>query len=579
MAMSGKSGDFWDLGDFRKSNAKISHNSVSRDTSAVEISANNSVGDTQRNSADSSVSYQHFSDSSITKFIPPHTDSAFKKKYCIFEYEPQNPFIKKVRLLGEREDTILFSKENLFMRERAALLNRSASEVPFVPFYSYSPRYSQLTKPQLRYYLWWRQNVREGVYLKTEISYLMLYVYELATSDEHEDLSAALNYMCALLVNYTSREINITVKMMIRDIICDFCLIHNLTPPMHMLSGIEPQIINRSFLPEIFAFSSDSIDLSMSVYDYRKSKFYSDNAEIFDTAMQSALNTVLTSKEAFESLTSFTKGLYGAVTSERHPFSRLVNITSRSVSVEVTYFELSNVRPAITDIVRYCENKLREHLGIKNKISIMSVNPTAKSVIDEFFELNYPPRPTIDRRRRDAKIEHEVHEYDKLYDIPKAEISPERALKIERESWDTTKILTEAFSDYDAQSDIEQDLTQKPESVIAEPRSPALAEPTDSICTSSSVPTSVNTTEGQESAYSKLCGVIGEGAKLIELCLNNAPATEQRRLAASLGISLDELADTINEASLDVVGDIVLESYDGVSYSIIEDYKDLFSDL
>ena len=53
---------------------------------------------------------------------------------------------------------------------------------------------------------------------------------------------------------------------------------------------------------------------------------------------------------------------------------------------------------------------------------------------------------------------------------------------------------------------------------------------------------------------------------------------EQRRFASSHGVSLDELADVINEAAVDIIGDIILED-DGASYVIIEDYKSLFDDL
>lgn len=556
---------FWNLGDFRKTRPSKSTLGTSHDTSASELSIEPRV----TKATDKSTNSTHFSDVSITKFIPPHSDSAFKKKHVIFEYEPNNPFIKKVRVLGETQGAKLFPSDNLFMRERTALLSRSAPETSFAPFYSYSPRYSQLTKPQLRYYLWWRKNVRNGVFLKTEASYLMLYAYELAATREDEDVNASLKSLCDIITNYSSKEINLTVRMMIRDIICDFCLIHKLSPPSDLASKLEPHVINRSFLPEVFAHTSCGIDFSMSLYDYKKSKFYPDNSTIFDKAIPDALHAVLNNESAFNSITSFTKGLYGAITSERHPFGRMVNITNKGVTVEVTYFEISNVRPAITDIIRYCENKLREHLGIKGKISIMSVNPTSKTVIDEFFEQYYPPRPTIDRRRRDARIEDEAHEYDKLYDVPKAEISPERALEIERDSWDTTKILTEAFAD-------EQDVITTPESddiTITKVLSPTGAS------TESFMPAPIISKASEDDVYSQIAAKIGDAAKLIKLCSQGATASDQRRFASSLGISLDELADNINESALDIVGDIVLENADGMSYSIIEDYKDLFCDL
>jgi len=587
--------DFWDLGDFRKNQREISQNtrqnvcqdhSYIRHTDAVSIdigSNQSSIADKRQQSFDQA---QSFSDASITKFIPPHTDSAFKKKHLLFEFPPSNPYIKKVKFLSEREGDKLFVSENLFMRERAALLHRSAPESPYVPYYSYSPRYSQLTKPQLRYYLWWRENARNGIFKKTDESYILLYAYELAATSNEEDVNKSLHILCSLLTAYTIRELNIVMKTMIRDIICDLCLVHGLTPPMAKLESVERQVINNSFLPEMFIdldVNNDTnltgiISASMSLYDYKKSKYYTaDNAAVFDNAIMGAVQAVLRNKEAFESITSFTRGMYGAVTSERHPFNRMVNIVNRNLSVEVTYFEISNIRPAITDMIRYSENKLREHLGIKNKISIMSVNPIAKSVIDNYFDINYPQKPIVDRRRRDARIdENEIHEYDKLYDLPKTELSPERAMEIERESWDTTKILTEAFGDSDVLRPNQQNAVEHISEATV-PSSALLDTSFTDTGTDSCAPTSFTPTSGGDT-YSEIFSRIGDGAKLISLCFIGAPLIEQRQLASNLGISLDELADTINETSVDIIGDIILE-YDGSSYVIIEDYKDLFNDL
>ena len=51
--------------------------------------------------------------------------------------------------------------------------------------------------------------------------------------------------------------------------------------------------------------------------------------------------------------------------------------------------------------------------------------------------------------------------------------------------------------------------------------------------------------------------------------------TEQRKFASSHGLTLDELADRINECAVNVFGDIILED-DGSAYTIIEDYQNLF---
>jgi hypothetical protein len=287
--------------------------------------------------------------------------------------------------------------------------------------------------------------------------------------------------------------------------------------------------------------------------------------------MSGALNALITDKKAFDSITSFTNGLYGCITAERHPFPRMINIVNKGVWLEITYYQLANIQPAITDAMRYSENRLREHMGMKNKLHIMGLNPEAKRAIDKFFDENYPSMPTIDRRRRAAKLaEEEPHEYDKLYDVPRSELSPERALEIERESWDTTKILTEAFTDDECTEESEALTANAPELII-EPIIEPVAEPTSLPVTCQvDFPMKENGTD----LFGKIKAELGEVADFIELCKNPSP-TEQRRFAATHSLSADEIADKINECAANIFGDIVLEDVGG-AYGIIEDYIDQF---
>ncbi len=571
MSIYEKGDGFWNLDDYvRPSKSQSSKStykaSLKSDSTVVEIVA---PQDQKRSSSQFNDSkLTHSQDSVITKFIPPKSDAVFAPKHVLFEYSPQNPFIKSVRVLADKPDSRIFVTDNLFMRERRALLDRTVKESPFIPFYSYAPRYSQLTKPQLKWYLWWRENVRAGNFMKTDQSYIMLYAYELAASEDGEDKQKALESLCALLTHYSDREIPLVFKMIIRDMICDFCLINRLTPPMDSLGEAGRQILYGSFLPELFVdLSHDNngaIISSLSVYDYRRSKFFNEQTKtVFMRAIHGALRTVMDNAEAFEAITSFTKGVYGSITAERHPFVRMTNIVNRNVTVEISYFEMSNMRSAITDIVRYSENKVREHLGIKNKINVMSVNPIAKGVIDRFFAENLPAQAMADRRRRENRITEALeNEYDKLYDVPKAEISTENAMLIERESWNTTKILVEAFSDG---MEGESDSYAMPQEQIA---APDTINPID-------IPSPMQVYADTSDTFLQIKSKLGDISEFISLCLNK-DARAQRTFAHTHGYSTDELADRINEAALEVIGDIILEE-EGQAYSVIEDYISLFN--
>lgn len=568
---NGSKDGFWDLGDFRGIRNRVteqSRRSFSSDrTAAVDVS---DVNDT-----DNGGERLDPSETVITKFVPPHSDRNLTKKHILFEYEPQNPLIKSVTVYSEKENDEVFVHDNLFIRERRALLDRTTTFKEPAPFYSYAPRYSQLNKAQLNWYIWWRQNARNGNFIKTDDSYVILYAYELAATGDGEDKEAALSMLCSIMTKFSSKDLGIVYKIMIRDLICDFCLIHGMRAPTEQLGGIEKQVLFGSFLPELLIDLSSNrqacVDAvsSLSLYDYRRSKCYNEaTADTFKRGIDGAVNAVLCNEEAFDAITSFTRGVYSGVTVERHPFMRMVNIVNKNIKIEIVYYEIANLKTAITDIVRYSENKIREHLGIRNKIHVLTTNPLARTAIDAFFENNLPAKQFIDRRRRDAKVEeNQPHEYDVLYDVPKVAISPERALEIERESWDTTKRLTEAFSDSATITDVGTDELAHLEMVDT----PKNAE--ENVTSQNEEISSPPSDE--QGVYANLREKLGALAEFVTLC-RTPSLLQQRKFASAHSTSVDELADKINETAADMFGDIILED-SGEGYAIIEDYLFLFN--
>lgn len=577
--------DFWNLDRCAKPKANVSQRKqFSKEaTSTVEISdaAFHSPNEAYK---DIALSSQASEDSKITRFIPPHKDSVYSKKHVLFEYEPKNPLIKSVKIVSDKADDSIFIETNLFIRERKALLKRSAAECKYAPYYSFSPRYSQMSRAQLLWYLWWRENARHGIFLPTDESYIVLYTYELAATEDTEDKQASLNMLCSLLREYYSKNSNITFSMMIRDIICDFCLLHGLNSPIDQLSGIDLAILKSAYLPEFFLdFSVENKDSSiipllncLSMYDYRRSKLYTtENEDIFKNSIDGALLAMINDEAAFNAITSFTDGVYGSVTVEHKPFTRMVNIVNRNIRLEISYYQLSNMHATVTDAVRYSENKLREHLGVKSKLNILAVNPQAKEAIDRFFSINYPAMSIPDRRRRSAKEkEAEIHEYDKLYDVPKVEISPEHALEIERDSWSTTKILTEAFADNSEETNIGSTPDTEDVKVNAVPYFDNSIPVTEQSIELNVEAEKSSNTQSSLSLKSQISDRIDDLSEFIELCFDSS-AMEQRRFALSHKLSADEIADRINEAAVEIFGDIVIEN-NGEAYRIIDDYKDMF---
>ncbi|MBR2431564.1 MAG: TerB N-terminal domain-containing protein, partial [Clostridia bacterium] len=436
--------------------------------------------------------------------------------------------------------------------------------------FSYSPRYSQLSRQQLNYYLWWRQNVRSGIYMPTDASYIILFAYEIAASGDGEDRQSALDALCRVFAKCCGNDASL--KMILRDIICDFSLIYDLTVSVDSFASADRRFFfGSSFnIPEAFIdFSEEnilSICYAAAIYDYRRSKIFNEEtATVFKQSIGGALRAIFKDEKAAQFITSFKNGLYNATTLEHRPLSRMVNIVNKSVKLEIEYYSLDTIQDIVTNAVRYSENRLREHLGVKNKLNILYLNPAVKDAIDKFFDENFPSKPFIDRRRREAKQQlqkNEVNEYDKLYDLPRVEFSPERALKIEEESWETTRKLEAAFGD--SSNNVPE---KNIDTLITNDEVKHL---TENIVEEISVASDSNSSIAEE-IYKR----IPQAVDFLRLCFSPSLA-EQRKFASEIGKSPDELADLINETSLDIMSDILLEE-DGDGYFIIDDYKDLFN--
>ena len=169
---------------------------------------------------------------------------------------------------------------------------------------------------------------------------------------------------------------------------------------------------------------------------------------------------------------------------------------------------------------------LRAVMGIKSRLGVTGLPDALKREIDEYFARQRMQGGTLAPKR-------DVPEYEKLYSAPKGHLSLSGADEIERASWSTTMRLVE----YGEDSPVMEE--------------PALHPRTDLA------PEKEDIAEGEFS---------GEDIELLRLAYSYT-------YGGGAGILDHAAAERINEHSLDLIGDVVLE-YDGEFYRIIEDYKE-----
>ena len=200
-------------------------------------------------------------------------------------------------------------------------------------------------------------------------------------------------------------------------------------------------------------------------------------------------------------------------------------------SIEIEYCSFSHsheLRFIITDILKYAENRIRAHIGVKSRITVSILPDGIKRLADEYFASELPIRVSH------PSIPEEIPEYEKLYEPSTSGLSLESAARIEELSWETTGKLVEAFDG------------EVPEEIV-EPE----PEPIDE--------------------ENSLWELLNEN----EIAFIRAALAEdlalQSSIASRMGSLPDIIADRINTLAADTMGDILLEDIGG-GYAVLEDY-------
>lgn len=515
----------------------------------------------------------------VKKFIPPHTAEEFENPpKPDDEYVPEHVLIRKVKIFNWKTSYNYYEQ---FLAHARKIRYVRGHECRPVPFFSYVPQYSQLSRAQLDWYLWWRERAASGEYLKTDYSYILLFIYEIINTGGHDNPAWGQKQLLGLWSAY--RDEFPRFDKMLGEWICDFSLIHHLSPPASIPGKLPPEAVQSCTLKEFYiAAGGSSVDAYCNMlltyctnYNYKSSKFAkSDVLRLYDKHIPGALARVV---ERFSSSGGLLSGLELENSRMiRDAFAGALCSYKIKKRIEVEYCSFSRsheLRFLVTDIIKFSENKLRAHLGIKSRLSIYALPVPIRECIDEYFAELLPKKRKVP--------EQPANEYDKLYDLPPASLSPERAAQIEQSSWETTERLLEAFGDAETGETSDERSTAVDELLGKLDAGTDIVESTEKSETSDSPeknPEAAKVTENTaETAKTPLARALGEFLEFVRLA-DRGDFAGQRRFAAERGMLPDFVADKINEIAAGVIGDIILAG-DDAGYSLIAEYrKEIFDD-
>lgn len=497
-------------------------------------------------------------------------------------YQPEHPLLRRVKICTWPSRYTFY--EN-FRNDALRYAHEEGQSAPYVPFFSYMPQYVQMSAEQRAYYFWWREHLRRGEFLRADSSYLFLYIYEIINIPDVIPPSQGLQQLCTLWRFY--REQYTILDRYLAEWVCDYCLIHRLTPPDDLLSPILGNVLHAATFREFYLSdtrNSDKLFASVllnfvSPYQYRTGKYYTEkHAALFTKHMEDAVCAVIAAYRRDHKPFPHREDFPAPAHIARDSYSGSICAYNIKKHIEVDYYSCSGsneLRLLAADLIKCIENYLRGMIGVKSRFSVRTLPAEMKAYIAAYFA-PYLPQPC---KKGSAVAADTEPAYMKQYEASGLPFSLASAQKIEQDGWAVTARLTESFEEtrdvsslcsasLQAEKTASAVLPNHTESVKTTLRNDAADKADTALCTGYG-DMSGRDGEAGNSAY-------GESITDLRVAASFLLADDRASFSAYASkhsLLPDTLAEEINNVCYEWAGDIVIEDT-GNGFTVIPCYRE-----
>ena len=346
--------------------------------------------------------------------------------------------------------------------------------------------------------------------------------------------------------------------------LCDYCLIHHVSPDWEALDSFCGEIVGKVSLPEFYLRNGEiawSLIEAISSYDYKKSKYYEAHENEFDLhipkALERAVNRVIMKNpEDF--------GIV-ALNTSRDSYAGAIVFRGSKFKMEITRYALrktsgngeQDLKHIFANLIKFAENQLRGVFGIKSRFSPMISDSRLKQEILDYFNEYFPSSG----KPKKKKVEEES--YMAFYE-PKqtgpADIS--RALDIEKQAWETADLLS-----VDEEAEEPAFIPSVSFDVPSELTAPiALPEPTESERMDEGLPLAVAPLSDVDNEFGFVTEILTDTQReALRAALNGLFSSYCR----SIGVMEENMRGEINEIAMEYIGDMIIDG----DFSVLEDYE------
>lgn len=294
------------------------------------------------------------------------------------------------------EQFMFLTREQTFVKQAREFESVTCSEAEYVSYRAYWPTYEQMSNAQKKWYFYWRKEVKLGRYPDTDLSYLFIYIYELIHGIGWSTPKDGLALLDEVWFGYGEREKKLDMYM--REWIFDFCLVHGLEVPYSepldkLPRKMSDELKEREWLRR---FTADKVELTWDLlfmlidYDAEKSRFFKEQGrkemKFYAPKIVALVDRYWMKKNGTRLIERFRPE---DVTKKRPLFRSAVydhDFYGRHKEVKVTPIsEHAPLRAYLTQLVRFTENKLRELSGYKGRLRGVTLEPEVEELISRYL--------------------------------------------------------------------------------------------------------------------------------------------------------------------------------------------------
>ncbi|TBL76132.1 TerB N-terminal domain-containing protein [Paenibacillus thalictri] len=266
-----------------------------------------------------------------------------------------------------------------FYEQSCKYRNHTVKSAAFEPFHTYWPTFESMSKYQQQWYFYWREQVVNGNYPDTDLSYIFLFTYELMAYSFEPNPNKSVALLIRMYEANQERypKLNTYLPEWIGDLFYEGGR-KDLAEEWYSRSSIRSashagqyEAFDRFNAAEMFAKIPFRLWKKQFIY-YRTNQFNEEHAQLLTRAYKKAFDETNLYYLESSGKTLIDHWFPKQKSESAHLFRSAVIISTRSAAVKhvIRRGPTSQTHHELNALIRFVENLVRANQGIKRKIKV-----------------------------------------------------------------------------------------------------------------------------------------------------------------------------------------------------------------